>query len=141
MVKTQHFRCRGHGFNPWLGKQDPIWLHGVAKHTHTHTQKDASESELQDLVYFSSQHLGKEALNNHHGLKGAITKLISRLENKDMLCISVAKTRGAFVEVIAASSYLWLCAHERPMKMKHANSRENGYHCVGWVKGNGFAAL
>lgn len=98
-------------------------------------------NEFQDLIYFSSQHLAKEALNNHHSLKGAITKLISKLKNKDKLCISVAKTRGAFVEVIAASSYLWLCAHERPMKTKYANSRENGYHCIGWVNGNGFAAL
>ena len=23
VAKTPHFYCRGHGFNPWLGNQDP----------------------------------------------------------------------------------------------------------------------
>ena len=23
MLKTPHFHCRGHGFDSWLGKQDP----------------------------------------------------------------------------------------------------------------------
>ena len=25
MVKTLHFQCREHGFNPWLGNYVPTW--------------------------------------------------------------------------------------------------------------------
>ena len=29
VAKTMHFQCRGHGFDPWLGSEDPTCL--VAK--------------------------------------------------------------------------------------------------------------
>ena len=41
MVKTLHFHCRGHGFDPWSGNQDPphALLHGKKKKKPTHQIK------------------------------------------------------------------------------------------------------
>ena len=32
-LKTPHFQCRGRGFNPWSGNEDPTWGAGQKKKT------------------------------------------------------------------------------------------------------------
>ena len=43
VVQTLHFHCRGHGFEPWLGKLRSCTPHGTAKNNNTNYLKQTNK--------------------------------------------------------------------------------------------------
>ena len=46
MVRTLHFHCRGHGFDPWSGNEDPA----------CHTAKKQKHNKYLNAVYYGHYH-------------------------------------------------------------------------------------
>ena len=43
MVRTLHFHCRGHGFDPWLGNYDPASYVAQPKKKRKRKRNDAAQ--------------------------------------------------------------------------------------------------
>ena len=52
MVRTLHFHCRGHGFDPWLGNYDPASYVAQPKKKEKGKETMQLKSSREEDIYF-----------------------------------------------------------------------------------------